>query len=234
MTDTVNVPREDCPFCGDVTEVRAWDSDGWTAYKCCDGCDMRGPASAFKYDDVEEAKTDAVARWNRAILASAPKAEPVIDSVDKVMAVLNHWFDGYARIRRDADMVKQLAALIDSAQPEAQKGELVAWRVGNDGAVYRTEKEAWKHVDGWRNQGATCDDPQPLYDHLAPSSELLESMSETWEISYGEPNGEEYDSAWMVHEVRGNINDREWVLLAYADTPTEALRLALAKHKGPQ
>lgn len=32
-------------------------------------------------------------------------------AVDRVMAVLNHWFDGRARIDRNSDMVAQLAAL---------------------------------------------------------------------------------------------------------------------------
>lgn len=38
-------------------------------------------------------------------------------AVDKVMAVLNYWFDGTRRINRDSDMVRQLAALVVTPQP---------------------------------------------------------------------------------------------------------------------
>jgi hypothetical protein len=49
------------------------------------------------------------------------KPGPLSASVDSVMAVLNYWFDGRARIDRNSEMVKQLAALVEagSLQPSA-------------------------------------------------------------------------------------------------------------------
>lgn len=42
-------------------------------------------------------------------------------AVDRVMAVLNHWFDGRARIDRNSDMVAQLAALASPPVSERER-----------------------------------------------------------------------------------------------------------------
>lgn len=67
-----------CPFCGERTYLSTSDIDGWIAAVACDGCDMRGPMSEWKYADVEEAKADALVRWSAAALtrqqAEAPAA----------------------------------------------------------------------------------------------------------------------------------------------------------------
>lgn len=62
-------PAEDlgqCPFCKHALAFHVTDIDGWIAAVSCEGCDMRGPSSQFKYDDVKEAKADALARWRAA------------------------------------------------------------------------------------------------------------------------------------------------------------------------
>jgi hypothetical protein len=58
-----------CPFCGGVLDVSADDIDGFIGHVECNGCDMRGPISEWKYDDPEEAKADAVSRWCAALSA---------------------------------------------------------------------------------------------------------------------------------------------------------------------
>lgn len=67
----------------------------------------------------DEAKMfDRLADMNRAKRA-AENAPPVPEkeAVDRVMAVLNHWFDGSRRIDRNSEMVAQLAALASPVVP---------------------------------------------------------------------------------------------------------------------
>jgi hypothetical protein len=53
--------------------------------------------------------------------------EPVAkDAVDRVMAVLNYWFNGSRRIDRNSDMVKQLAALVDHPAPSTAEDACMA------------------------------------------------------------------------------------------------------------
>jgi hypothetical protein len=55
-----------CPFCKSGLSYQVAEIDGWIAAVACRGCDMRGPSSQFKYDDVEDAKAAGLARWEAA------------------------------------------------------------------------------------------------------------------------------------------------------------------------
>lgn len=56
----------------------------------------------------EDERASVINMW-QAMLSAAPAPEGV--AVDRLMAVLNYWFDGARRIDRNSEMVKQLAAL---------------------------------------------------------------------------------------------------------------------------
>ena len=61
-----------CPFCGGTNlQINAEDIDGYMAcVRCWDCDDMQGPASAYKYRDVEKAKADAIQQWNKRATAA--------------------------------------------------------------------------------------------------------------------------------------------------------------------
>lgn len=123
------------------------------------------------------------------------------------------------RINGEADTIleildRQLADKSRRLNPETPKAEQepAAWRVRCDGAVHRKRKEAQAHVDGWRRQGATCDDPQPLFDHPAPATDELLDAAEYAVERFG---------MWKAPT-------------ANMEEALELLRDAIAKHKGPQ
>ena len=96
MTDTPTTPSPErqpadaggglmpCPFCGSELDVLTQDIDNFIGHVECSGCDMRGPISEWKYEDPEEAKVDAVERWNAAWnrRAPAPQAQPDARAVE--------------------------------------------------------------------------------------------------------------------------------------------------------
>lgn len=73
MIEALKLPL--CPFCQQQTDWNLDDIDGWIASVSCSGCDMVGPMSEFKYDDPEEAKVDALARWHRGFPPAADAGE---------------------------------------------------------------------------------------------------------------------------------------------------------------
>ena len=82
----------ECPFCQSQLHLDTDDIEGWIAYVACTGCDMRGPISEWKYDDIEDAKADGLARWYAAWNARTPaKAgedgvrEADIDCLDAIL-----------------------------------------------------------------------------------------------------------------------------------------------------
>lgn len=59
---------------------------------------------------------------------------------------------------------------------------------------------------------------------------LLEELAKHpgWEMSMGHKDGdEEGEYGWCVHEIRGGINDREWYLIGFGDTPAMAIMRAI-------
>lgn len=73
-----------CPWCGGELYVSVQDIDNFIGHVECGGCDMRGPISEWKYEDPEEAKADAVERWNAAWnrRSPAPQAQPDARAVE--------------------------------------------------------------------------------------------------------------------------------------------------------
>lgn len=73
-----------CPWCGGELYVSVQDIDNFIGHVECGGCDMRGPISEWKYEDPEEAKADAVERWNAAWnrRTGAPQAQPDARAVE--------------------------------------------------------------------------------------------------------------------------------------------------------
>ena len=69
----------------------------------------------------------------------------------------------------------------------------------------------------------------------APSADagvdLLAAMAKHlgWELDWGprEPNDEEGEYGWRVHDRRGNRSDLEWTLIGFGASPADALRAAL-------
>lgn len=68
--------------------------------------------------------------------------------------------------------------------------------------------------------------------HSAPAEE---SSQQAWdwlakhrnlELSYGYGEDEEDTDGWLVHRVRGNVNDREWEQIGAGLTPLAALEAA--------
>ena len=51
----------------------------------------------------------------------ATSAASEVEGVDRVMAVLNHWFDGRMRVDRNSEMVAQLAALASPPVSERER-----------------------------------------------------------------------------------------------------------------
>lgn len=84
-----------CPWCGGELYVSVQDIDNFIGHVECGGCDMRGPISEWKYEDPEEAKADAVERWNAAWnrRTGAPQAQP--DARAWLVQEFNH--DGVLR-----------------------------------------------------------------------------------------------------------------------------------------
>jgi hypothetical protein len=54
----------------------------------------------------------------------------------------------------------------------------------------------------------------------------VDAMPTSWELSFGSDDEEE-PGKWRVHRRHGSINDREWTLLAEAETPSAAIAKAL-------
>lgn len=77
MTDRTQADLLPCPFCGGDLSASAEDIDCFISHVECDGCDMRGPISEWKHPDPEEAKADAINRWNVAWNRRATPAEAV-------------------------------------------------------------------------------------------------------------------------------------------------------------
>ena len=61
--------------------------------------------------------------------------------------------------------------------------------------------------------------------------ELLATMSKhlCWELDWGlrDPNDEEGEYGWRVHDRRGNRSDLEWTLIGFGASPADALRAAI-------
>ena len=61
--------------------------------------------------------------------------------------------------------------------------------------------------------------------------ELLATMATHlgWELDWGprDPNDEEGEYGWRVHDRRGNRSDLEWTLIGFGASPADALRAAL-------
>lgn len=124
-----------CPFCGStdleiLPEDPSRDGDAWGAVQCvnvdCSTYDIL-KSHGVRVEDGQDVsdergsdayKSAAIAAWNRR--TPAPEGE----AVDRVMAVLNYWFDGSRRIDRNSEKVAQLAALASPVVP-APEGE--AW-----------------------------------------------------------------------------------------------------------
>ena len=68
-------------------------------------------------------------------------------------------------------------------------------------------------------------------DHGGGEGELLATMAKHlgWELDWGprEPNDEEGEYGWRVHDRRGNRSDLEWTLIGFGASPADALRAAL-------
>ena len=78
-----------CPWCGGELYVSVQDIDNFIGHVECGGCDMRGPISEWKYEDPEEAKADAVERWNAAWnrRSPAPQAQPDARAVEALRRI---------------------------------------------------------------------------------------------------------------------------------------------------
>ena len=78
-----------CPWCGGELYVSVQDIDNFIGHVECGGCDMRGPISEWKYEDPEEAKADAVERWNAAWnrRTPAPQAQPDARAVEALRRI---------------------------------------------------------------------------------------------------------------------------------------------------
>jgi hypothetical protein len=84
---------------------------------------------ACPHDAYETDTADQPVRCVDCGMAIASAASPVVPApegevVDRVMAVLNYWFDGLGRVDRNSEMVAQLAALASPVVP-APEGEVV-------------------------------------------------------------------------------------------------------------
>ena len=100
----------ECQACGGTGKIEeAAKTEGANQHSACvrpcDECDGCGFAS-----DDEDAS-----------LARPATSAASEGAVDRVMAVLNHWFDGRARIDRNSDMVAQLAALASPPVSERER-----------------------------------------------------------------------------------------------------------------
>jgi hypothetical protein len=66
---------------------------------------------------------------------------------------------------------------------------------------------------------------------------LLATMSKHlgWELDWGprEPNDEEGEYGWRVHDRRGNRSDLEWTLIGFGASPADALRSAALTRSQP-
>lgn len=53
----------------------------------------------------------------------------------------------------------------------------------------------------------------------------------SWELSWGTRDDDECAPVgWRVHRCHGSVNDREWTLIGFGETPLIAVRAALARH----
>ena len=96
-----------CSFCEHEMRLGMTDIDGWIAYVACDGCDMRGPVSEFKYDDVSAAQVDALNRWyngKNACRATETRAQPSSDALREAgRFLLDRLVDHEVRMTSDED-----------------------------------------------------------------------------------------------------------------------------------
>jgi hypothetical protein len=66
--------------------------------------------------------------------------------------------------------------------------------------------------------------------HETSQINLLEELGKHsgWELNKGYKNGdEEGEYGWCVHEIRGGVNDREWHLIGFGDSPGLAIMRAI-------
>lgn len=135
-----------CPFCGHATQFQVSDIDGWIANLYCSGCDMQGPSSEFKYDDVEEAKADCLARWNTRPLGNG-KPE-----VSEGVRAYVQWADN---VRQEA---RALLSDVDDALKLRKKTLLSASRKVLDAQCVPASGQLGAFA--WQPSGGTIDPPK--------------------------------------------------------------------------
>jgi hypothetical protein len=109
------------------------------------------------------------------------------------------------------------AAMRSYAEAAMQHGWQSALGAANSGRLAMTWDTAWFE----RNPPITAM-PEELIDRLIN----LDAIPTNFELSWGELD-DPSECVWQVHSVNGGRNDREWTLLATAETPSEAIRLAM-------
>ena len=118
-------------------------------------------------------------------------------------------------------------------------GAVDTWSGPVLGTIYQAEETIQADAEGrtwqcWGDQSrnaahiANCD-PQTiasLVTELLAAREALD-MKPGWSLERGyRDHDEEGDYGWCVYEVSGGINDREWDLIGFGETPFDALTAA--------
>ena len=212
MTTTVTDIKElaACPFCGGADVTLDGIPENMIA-DCCDvsvrclDCGAVGPSMLYdQSEETDDPTPEAIEAWNR----RAPSA-----SMGRVT---------------DARCIEAAAwgiLLVRFYNPEP---EMYASLDAFYSAIRNTDHWHDALAEAKAALDAALDSPP---DHGGGEGELLATMAKHlgWELDWGprDPNDEEGEYGWRVHDRRGNRSDLEWTLIGFGASPADALRAAL-------
>src|SRR5690606_36206872 len=144
-----------------------------------------------------------------------------VGAVDRVMAVLNYWFDGRARIDRNSEMVKQLATLVAPSPGEGEPSttaKLAAYEDAHSTARelgYPSLTEALEALTPGEGEGpvALSASDRACYDYPGVDQQPLRAAFVAGAVfGSSSPSPGEGDADWIarVMEVREE-GDGSWV-----------------------
>lgn len=153
----------------------------------------------------------------------------------KLIEQLRGW--GAPTRQRAKPLMREAAARLEAltaTQGEAAVGEIIDALLAGEPFVFDPATHFMHADDGGAPEHGIKYVHVPLYAHPTPDrGELVDRMPTSWELKCNEDPDFEGELQWQVYRVDGGRNDREWTLIGSGETPSAALRAALAKEGTP-